>query len=349
LSRRLLYIGPSGIGDWCFILGSLEPLMALHGCDVVDVLLPRQNHGNSLLTHCTGIDRVLYLHRPDGWRQPWRYPQALLGQLWSIRRQRYQAVAVSYLSVWLDTRLVTWFSGAPVRVTAADAGDAGRVFSEVVEADRSKGKVAAHLAYAGPHAVPSPEDCFAALKGEAAAHRQRFELDDGYVVLGVGGGRQAHWKYWPAESYAALVDATTDRQFVLLGGGAVDRQQADDIIAAATRDVVDLVDATDMLEAHAILAGAAAVVGNDSGIANLAALQGVPTVCIYGATDPANNGPALLGAQVVRRAPPCAPCFTLSQCPDLALRCPHRRCLSDITPADVGAALDAALLNATVG
>jgi hypothetical protein len=47
----------------------------------------------------------------------------------------------------------------------------------------------------------------------------------------------------------------------------------------------------DLLELARFLAGAGAYIGNDSGITHLAAALGVPTIALFGPTDPAVWGP----------------------------------------------------------
>lgn len=51
-------------------------------------------------------------------------------------------------------------------------------------------------------------------------------------------------------------------------------------------------------------------IGGDTGPMHLAAAFGVPVVAIFGPTDPARNGPFAREDIVVRRLPPCAPCYS---------------------------------------
>lgn len=94
------------------------------------------------------------------------------------------------------------------------------------------------------------------------------------------------------------------------------------------------------------LAGLAAVIShldvlvtNDSGPMHLAAALGVPTVALFGPTDPRRTAPAGDGHEVLYRDLWCSPCFR-RHCPLL-----HHRCLKGIP---VGQAADAAegILNA---
>ena len=67
--------------------------------------------------------------------------------------------------------------------------------------------------------------------------------------------------------------------------------------------------AGDLRLTGALLARAEACVANDSGLMHLAAAAGVPTVAIFGPTNPEVWGPAGLGHRVVRHQVPCQPCY----------------------------------------
>jgi len=51
------------------------------------------------------------------------------------------------------------------------------------------------------------------------------------------------------------------------------------------------------------------VVAGDTGPLHLACAVGTPVVALFGPTDPARNGPFAAADLVVRRVPPCAPCY----------------------------------------
>ncbi|NPB07154.1 MAG: glycosyltransferase family 9 protein [Aquificae bacterium] len=69
------------------------------------------------------------------------------------------------------------------------------------------------------------------------------------------------------------------------------------------------------------LKGAALFVGNDSGLTHLAAYLGVPTVALFGPTDPLVWRPIGKKVRVVTLNLPCSPCF-----PNV---CETRSCLTD--------------------
>lgn len=105
-------------------------------------------------------------------------------------------------------------------------------------------------------------------------------------------------KDWPEERWRHLFAAFPDRRFVLLGGRA-ERERARCLSAP---NVDDRVGTTDLTEALAALARAAAFVGADSGLAHAAAALRRPTVVVSHAS---NLGyffpyPAALGFDHVR-------------------------------------------------
>ncbi len=80
----------------------------------------------------------------------------------------------------------------------------------------------------------------------------------------------------------------------------------------------------------AVLSRASLLLGNDSGVAHLAGLLGIPTVVAFGPSDPARWHPLGPRVEVVRSPRPCAPC-----CGAPPILCDHHSCLGEITAAAV--------------
>jgi ADP-heptose:LPS heptosyltransferase len=113
-----------------------------------------------------------------------------------------------------------------------------------------------------------------------------------YVVLHPGSGSRR--KNWPAREWIAVLDrliAASDVRVVVTAGPADTEAVAALVQAAAGRPALQ--ERFTMLE-EALLAQLAAVIeqsalylGNDSGVSHLAAAVGVPTLAVFGPTDPA--------------------------------------------------------------
>jgi heptosyltransferase-3 len=82
-----------------------------------------------------------------------------------------------------------------------------------------------------------------------------------------------------------------------------------------------------------ILQNTDALVGNDSGISHLAAFLGVPTLAIFGPTDPRRWAPRGWLTSVVAAPEDCAPCYE-----SVPANCPDPVCIDALSPARIVAA-----------
>lgn len=129
-------------------------------------------------------------------------------------------------------------------------------------------------------------------------------------------------KRWPAAYYAEIAKTfiTQHNAKVVLLGAAKDRECAD-AIATICSGVENKVGQTTLEEFMGELAASRLVVCNDSGSMHLASALGVPTVAIFGSTEPRRTSPLGPCTDVLREHVACSPCF-LRECP-LDFRCMH--------------------------
>lgn len=134
----------------------------------------------------------------------------------------------------------------------------------------------------------------------------------GYVVVNPNASDLRLERRWPAGSFAELIaDLAPDWPVVVVGTGA-ERAYVSELLAhlppharAATLDTSGRLGLGELL---ALVAGAAAVVSNDSGPMHMGVAFGVPTVCLFGPCNPepyAVSGPRT-AIFYVRQ--PCSPC-----------------------------------------
>lgn len=93
-------------------------------------------------------------------------------------------------------------------------------------------------------------------------------------------------KNWPEEYWIDLADRVTVAGFsiVLPWGSEVERQRSERIAGANVDRIV--LPQLSISEKASIIAGASATVGLDTGLSHIAAALSVPSVTLYGATDP---------------------------------------------------------------
>jgi ADP-heptose:LPS heptosyltransferase len=128
------------------------------------------------------------------------------------------------------------------------------------------------------------------------------------AILNPGGGWES--KLWPAERFGELARGLRDLGLVPLvswgpGEEALAARVVDASAGAAVRSFP-----TTLLDYIEVARRAALVVSADTGPLHLACAVGTPVVALFGPTDPARNGPFAREDVVVRRLPPCAPCYS---------------------------------------
>jgi heptosyltransferase-2 len=138
-------------------------------------------------------------------------------------------------------------------------------------------------------------------------------------------------KLWAVERWGRLATrlAGAGLSPVLLGAGG-DHEAALAVSRASDRAPSSLVGRDRPALLPRLLSRLACLVSGDTGVAHLAAALGVPTVTLFGPTDPRLSAPRSGRARVVYRDVACSPCF-LTACPI------DHVCLGGITPQEVEA------------
>lgn len=141
-------------------------------------------------------------------------------------------------------------------------------------------------------------------------------------------------KRWPAERYARIAREAMEagRDVVLLG--APGEEETGKEISRLAPDVDDRIGRTSLLEAARILASAERVLTNDSGLAHLAGALAIPSVILFGPTNPARTAPRAERQAVVQEKVECSPC-ELPKCPI------DHRCMTRLDETRVLAAIRA--------
>jgi heptosyltransferase-1 len=241
--------------------------------------------------------------------------RSALGALRALRAQRYDA-ALDFQGLW---KSAAWarLSGA-ARVVGWEGGARREPASSLLLTERVARSERGHvidknLALLRPLGVdevglrefPLPFSDEAVARVDAGLQGLG---DGGFVVLNPGGGWAS--KLWPAERFGELSKGLRDlglRPLVSWGPG--EEPLADRVVAAsggtATRSF-----ATTLLDYVEIARRARLVVAADTGPLHLACAVGTPVVALFGPTDPGRNGPFAPDDVVVRRTPPCAPCYS---------------------------------------
>ncbi len=137
-------------------------------------------------------------------------------------------------------------------------------------------------------------------------------------------------KRWLPDRFAAAGDelAFDLNAQVVLFGGKDDRETAEEVRASSRTDMLNLAGQSTLTETVYLLSQCRLVISNDSGLMHVAAALNVPTVAVFGSTNPQTTSPSGSRTAIVRQETSCSPCLK-KVCPT------DFRCMTAVTVNDV--------------
>ena len=347
MSRRILIVGPSWVGDMVMaqaLFISLQRDAQAAGTTLaIDVLAPAWSR--PLLVRMPEVRRAIDLpfqHGELNLRGRYR-----LGH--SLRKEGYEQVIVlpnsfksALLTLFVRSGRRTGWRGESRGLLLNDVRDLDEkalplMVQRFVALGRDAG-AALPAPLPRPRLVTQPDDVQAALSA-LGLNRERP------VLVICPGAEFGDAKQWPAQHYASVC---TDRiatgwQVWILGSakdGAVATQIRNALPADAQALCQDLTGRTSLAQAIDVMSVATAVLSNDSGLMHVAAALGRPIVALYGSTSADFTPPLADNVQLLAIDIACRPCFERT--------CPlqHKRCLVDLSPTLALSALDQVLAQA---
>ncbi len=130
---------------------------------------------------------------------------------------------------------------------------------------------------------------------------EKRAIDPTLIAIHAGSGSAA--KNWPLERFIALGVAlleASEKTRLLLVGGEADADRVARLAASLPSKKVRLLSNRPLPELAAVLQNCALFIGHDSGISHLAAAVGVPSLLLFGPTDPAIWAPTNREVSVLR-------------------------------------------------
>ncbi len=140
-------------------------------------------------------------------------------------------------------------------------------------------------------------------------------------------------KRWPIERFRKVMDRLLPYPIVwVLIGTAAEAALSTPLLEDFPGLVENRIGKTSLAELIRIIKELDLLLTNDTGSMHLASLFEIPTVAIFGSTEPALTGPQGTIHRVLRHPVECSPCF-LRTCPI------DFRCMTRITPEEVVSAI----------
>jgi predicted lipopolysaccharide heptosyltransferase III len=306
--RRVLVVRLRSVGDTVLATPSLHALRRFLPEARIDVLL--EDWVAPLLEGITEVDRVVTVRRKS--------KSSRLQVARQLRAEKYDVVY--NLHGGSTAALVTRATGARHRVGYADYAYASLHNHAAPPSSRLWGREKTHsaeqqLALLGWTGVPVTDRPAArlAVSAEAAARvTQRLRdarIDEGDPFALIHPAAAFETKTWAAEKFARVVEHLAARGLASVAvAGPNESKVVEEVRAHARAPLASFTDLS-LPELTALASRAALFVGNDSGVAHIAAALRVPQVVVFGSSNVAHWRPwTQAPAEVVREEMPCAPC-----------------------------------------
>jgi predicted lipopolysaccharide heptosyltransferase III len=197
------------------------------------------------------------------------------------------------------------------------------------------------LGWTGVPVTDRPRTHLAVTRDAADTVNQRLAeagIEDAKVAL-IHPGTAFVTKQWATEKFARVAESLSERGFASVAiGGPGDREVLESLLKQASVPIASF--DLSLPEVSALAARSQLFVGNDSGIAHIAAAVGTPSVVIFGSSNVAHWRPWNTGAaKVVLEEMPCQPCHGY-----FCEKFPQPECILRVPVERVAAAIDSVLI-----
>jgi heptosyltransferase-2 len=141
---------------------------------------------------------------------------------------------------------------------------------------------------------------------------KKYMPETNKAIIGIApGATYGPAKRWLPDRFAAVADKLSESfpmQGILLGSKA-DWETAEEVRKASRTKLINLAGKTNLLEAIHLISRCRLFLSNDSGLMHIAGALNIPTVAIFGSTNPITTSPAGNSFTIVRKDVSCSPCM----------------------------------------
>ncbi|MFA5322205.1 MAG: lipopolysaccharide heptosyltransferase II [Smithella sp.] len=140
----------------------------------------------------------------------------------------------------------------------------------------------------------------------------KFIPEPDKTIIGISpGATYGPAKKWFPDRFAEVADRLS-KEFsaqVIIMGGKSDEETAREVQKAARTKLISLAGKTTLREAICLISRCRLFISNDSGLMHVAGALNVPTVAVFGSTNPITTSPAGRKSVIIRHDVSCSPCL----------------------------------------
>lgn len=337
--KKILIIKPSSLGDVIHALPFLKAIKdTFHGTHI-EWLISKNCEG--ILIENPLINELIVFDK-DSWKSLENISKTLREiktLIKTLRAKKFDMVID--LQGLLRSGIMTFFARAPLKIGFKDSREGSRIFyNKKVSTEKGLHAVDKNLEVAreiqkaqGQEARGKRQEKieFPLYIDESAMNNVKNLLGNinEYIVV----VPSARWqtKRWPSEYFGLLILKIPVP--CVITGSKADIKIAQDVMNTSRGKGINLCGKTNLQELITLIAGAKAIVSNDSGPIHIGAALGIPLIALFGPTDPMRTGPygwsgihnkqRSKNIKVIQAGLPCSPCFKK--------RCKEPLCMSKIS------------------
>lgn len=147
---------------------------------------------------------------------------------------------------------------------------------------------------------------------EARDVLRKYVPENRKILIGLApGATYGAAKKWFPERFAEVADRL-DAEFSIQGivlGGKADSETAQEVKKIAQTELMNLAGRTNLSEAIYLISQCRLFISNDSGLMHVAGALNIPTIAIFGSTNPVTTSPPGKKSVIIRKEVSCSPCL----------------------------------------
>jgi ADP-heptose:LPS heptosyltransferase len=323
--KRLLLIRPGGLGDLVILLPILHHLKTQCPALVIDLVCEKRN-AEVLRLDKLDVNILLYDSQP-------------LGFLWALVQRHYDVVIDSEQFHHFSS-IFAVLSGAPARIGFGINPRRNPLYTHLVKYDMDGREGLQFARLLEPlklgSFIYSLDEVFASTPASGAPRAELNELEGTRPLVALCPSASTQYKAWGEAHMRELVRSLVEKDNVniVLLGNSRDAISANHVLSGLTLSagrVISLAGKLSLSETLSVLKQARLYIGSDSGLAHLAAAAGLPTVVLFGPSDPDKWGIQDDQHKVVSKRIACSPCAMFGYYKP----CRHVACMKGIEVSSV--------------
>lgn len=331
--RRIIYFHLGGLGDCIHDLSALSQLVSCYPNARVYYIC--KTHANSLIKH-SYLDKKISTITVDNFfdvikaifKTPFRADYFIVGcgsniaKVNIFKKFLFPRISGASLPDYPDQKLINfWTKASTFSVLLQPIKGAHRVFTNWSLMDLMGIKGDMHqpkLNYSKISNIQLPQDINKIINTE-------------YLVVHHGAASLDSLKHFNDSKFSDIINTVIqkyDLNVVLVGGmQEVSASKRIFSLCKSSEHILDLTGKLSLSQLMKVIFNSKLVLGTDSGPGHIAAALSVPTVSLFGPTDPRQCSPLTRNGYVVRQPVKCSPCY-LS---DNFAKCTNNVCMQSIS------------------